>query len=115
METFETVNKASLVNSRGVKYFAFKSTLNPHYWKVWLHIFMGYLALMAVLAGVMWLQKTYASYFWLTIPAGGLFIGYWVAYINLFMHEAAHYNIAADRRQNDLIANIFIGLLLLIL
>ena len=36
---------------------------------------------------------------------GAVGIGYAIAYLQLFIHEAAHYNLAATRRANDLIAD----------
>ena len=36
---------------------------------------------------------------------GAVGIGYVVAYLQLFIHEAAHYNLAADRRANDRFAD----------
>ncbi len=112
METFETVNKALIADTRGVKYLDFRNTLTPLYKVVWVHIGTGYLALIAVLAGAVYSQKMLPHYFWLTIPVSGLLIGYLVAGINLFMHEASHYNFAADKKRNDLLANLFIGLLI---
>jgi fatty acid desaturase len=40
---------------------------------------------------------------------GALSVGYWMAYIQLFLHEAGHFGLARDRRRNDLLANLFIG------
>jgi fatty acid desaturase len=45
------------------------------------------------------------------VVAGACVYGYALAYILLFFHEAAHYNIARDRARNDRLANVFIGLL----
>ena len=43
------------------------------------------------------------------IPLGALMIGYWLAFIQLFIHEAAHFNILPDRKWNDRWANAFIA------
>ena len=40
-----------------------------------------------------------------------MFFGYVLAYIQLFFHEAAHFNIARNRKWNDILANVFIGLI----
>jgi fatty acid desaturase len=42
---------------------------------------------------------------------GCILIGYTLAYINLFFHEAAHYLVAPRRDWNDWLANLFIGVL----
>lgn len=108
---FESIKKSTIVNSKGEKYNEFKATLKPVYSIVWFHISLGYIALIATLLGVWYLQQYYATYFYLTIPLAAVLIGYIIAYIHLFIHEAAHYNIAPDRKQNDKLANIFIGLI----
>lgn len=109
--SFETIKKSSITNSKGVKYTEFKAGLKPLFGLVWFHILLGYLAITATLLAAGWLQNHYRSFFWLTIPLGALLTGYLIAYVHLFIHEAAHYNIAADRRKNDRLANVFIGLI----
>lgn len=109
--SFETIKKSSITNSKGVKYTEFKAGLKPRFGLVWFHILLGYLAITATLLAAGWLQNHYRSFFWLTIPLGALLTGYLIAYVHLFIHEAAHYNIAADRRKNDRLANVFIGLI----
>lgn len=111
MEKFETVNKATIINSRGVKYLDFRNQLTPKYALVWFDIFLGYFALISTLLATGFLQKSHPRLWIVTIPAGSFLVGYAVAYIHLFMHEASHYNIAGDKRTNDLLANLFIGLL----
>ena len=32
---------------------------------------------------------------------GFVFVGYWIAYLQLFLHEGAHWNLAADRETSD--------------
>lgn len=108
---FETIKKSSIVNSKGVKYTEFKAGLKPNYPLVWFHIILGYLALIGVLVAAGYLQNNYTSYFWATIPVAAILIGYIIAYIHLFIHEASHYNIAADRKRNDMLSNLFIGLI----
>ncbi len=45
----------------------------------------------------------------LTLAAGAL-LGVAIAFLNLFLHEAAHYNIHPVRRVNDLLADALIGI-----
>ena len=111
MQSFETVNKATIVNSKGVNYIDFRNSLTPRYDIVWLDIFTGYLALAVVLALAIFMQVKYPAWFALTIPVGALILGYIVSALHLFIHEASHYHLASDRKQNDLLSNIFLGLL----
>lgn len=103
-------SKAELANREGVKYTAFRASLRPKYGLVWTHIALGYVALVAVLLGCGRLQRQGAPW-WLIVPVGALLTGYLLAYIHLFIHEAAHYNLAAKRKTNDRLANLFIGLI----
>ncbi len=43
------------------------------------------------------------------VLAGGLVIGYTLQFLNLFFHEATHYNIVPGRRRNDAVANVLMG------
>ncbi len=38
-------------------------------------------------------------------------MGLWIDYIFLFEHEAAHYNIAPNKKLNDILSNVFLGLI----
>ncbi len=110
-ETFETIDKAELVNSEGVYYLDFRKTLTPRYHIVWFDIFLGYFALLFVLAIAAYAEKKWSACFLLIIPIGALLVGYIVSALHLFIHEASHYNLASDRKRNDLLSNIFLGLL----
>ena len=103
-------SRAELVNREGVKYTAFRASLRPKYGLVWTHIALGYVTLVVVLLGCGWLQLQGAPW-WLIVPVGALLTGYLLAYIHLFIHEAAHYNLAPVRKTNDRLANLFIGLI----
>ena len=48
----------------------------------------------------------------LLVPLWGFLVGFFFAYIQLFIHEAGHFNIHPNKRINDVLANIFIGLLI---
>lgn len=108
---FESINKMELVNTDGLSYKDFKKTLEPDYVEVWRDILMGIIALVITVVGIFVLSNTLPIY--LSIPLSLIcapLIGYWVAYIQLFFHEAAHYNIAKDKKLNDKLANMFIGI-----
>lgn len=99
--------RGALVNAQGVSYNDFAQTLKPKFPQVYRDIALGYvsLALTLIIA-----QSLSGAGWGFIIPVilGAGFIGYWMAYLNLFMHEAAHFNIAPSRKYNDLLANILI-------
>lgn len=79
-------------------YVDFRRGLTPDYRRVGRDIGLGYGALAATLAA------TGAIGPW-AIPAGVVLAGLLIAYLQLFIHEAAHYGLAPDRAANDRIAN----------
>jgi fatty acid desaturase len=111
IENFETIRKSSILNSKGVKYTDFRATLKPNFAIVWFHVAMGYLALIATLSASIFVQMHYPTFFYLNIPLAAVLLGYEIAYIQLFIHEAAHFNVALDKKKNDWLANIFFGLM----
>ena len=107
---FEPVSKTKLINAEGVTYSDFKKGLTPNFLKVWVDIALGYIALTCIGAALFFLQNQLNVY-WL-IPVAlmsAVLIGYFIAYIQLFFHEASHYNIARSKELNDILANLFIG------
>jgi len=78
--------------------------------RVWLDIAGGYAGLLLSAWGTTWLGRAYPSYWPLAAVVGALGIGYSMAFIQLFFHEAAHYNVARTRAANDRLANAFIGI-----
>ena len=103
------LRRNALVDSAGVAFRDFRRTLTPRYGLVWVHIAMGYLALALTGAAVVLTADLAPP--WLRVGVAALLIGFWQAFIQLFFHEAAHYNIAPDRRRNDRLANLFVGAL----
>ena len=79
-------------------YAEFRRTLTPDYRRVRRDIALGYAALAGAVAA------TGTIGYW-AIPAGALTIGFFIAYLQLFIHEAAHFGLAADRAANDRIAD----------
>jgi len=105
----EAVDRSGLKNARGRGYREFRKSLHPRHRLVWLHLMGGYAALAATTA-ILWEA-------WAVSPAvgvlaavlGGASYGYFISYIQLFFHEAAHYNLAPGRAWNDRLANLLIG------
>ncbi len=99
----------TLVNSKGIKYLDFKGTLTPKYYLVWLHLLLGYLALVVIAVAIVGLHTYRPELFPLSVLLGGVLLGYVIAHNQLFLHEATHYNLTKSRKLNDLLANLFIG------
>ncbi|MCC6581981.1 MAG: fatty acid desaturase [Phycisphaeraceae bacterium] len=99
--------RIALIEETGGKYREFLQTLTPHYHKVWRDIVFGYLML-ALSLYIAWLLQP-GAWFLIGVPLGGLLIGYWVAYIQLFIHEAAHYNLWHDKNASDRLGDLFIA------
>lgn len=110
MKTPEEYNKNEIANKRNTGYIEFKKKLAPDYFKVWLDLLSGLIMLPVIGIFVFMLNYYFPYLFILWILAGSVLLGYLMAYIQLFFHEAAHYNIAKGKKTNDILANIFIGL-----
>jgi fatty acid desaturase len=100
-----------LKNSEGIGYHEYKRQLTPYWIRVLLDITLIYLALGLLVAlmyygssGPLLKQLLYGV-------IGGLFFGYCIQSLSLFMHEAAHFNIAPGRDRNDLLADVFLGVI----
>jgi fatty acid desaturase len=97
-----------IISSYGEKYVDFRKTLKPKYHIVWRDIVLGYVAIILLMAVSLFLEKSLTTHFWLFIPAFSFIGGYIIAYLQLFCHEAIHFNLHPDRKLNDVIANIFL-------
>ena len=100
--------KGMLVSSDGVPYRDFRRGLTPRYGRVWRDIGLGYLVLFGIPVGLLvWNPELPLAI--LAALAGALVIGFVLAYINNFFHEAAHYNLHRDRAANDRLTNLTMG------
>ncbi len=107
----EQIKRNGISDSNGLSFSAYKKTLKPKFSLVWRDIFLGYLALIGISAALIIFQDRYAELAIVYVIVGALLIGYFQAYLNLFMHEAAHFNIHKDRELNDHLANWLICIL----
>lgn len=98
-----------LVNDEGLRYADFIKTLTPNYTRLYLDIALGYFALIVTFAFVraVPVEMDYGPLF--TVFAGAISIGFWIAYLQLFLHEGAHFNFASDRGQSDFLCNILVA------
>ena len=79
---------------------------------VWAQLLSGYGALLLVSAAIVAVETHFPSWWPVTLLVGSVLYGYGVAFIHLFIHEAAHFNLARGRKWNDRLANVFVGLLI---
>jgi fatty acid desaturase len=98
-----------LVDGSGRSLKEFRRGLVLRVGRVWLDIAGGYLGMFAAVFATAWLGRAYPSYWPFSVALGALGIGYSMAFIQLFFHEAVHFNIASRRPLNDFLANVFIG------
>lgn len=107
----QSINLDSLVNRTGIRYPQFRRTLTPRYGKAWLNLSFGYFGLLALGAIAAAVDRNWPAF---TVPAillVGMGMGHVIAYIQLFFHEAAHFNLAPGKALNDILTNLFIGVL----
>ena len=100
--------RSTLVDGQGRSYKEFRTGLTPRYGLVWLQISLGYVVLAAVLTGLAMLDPGFPASI-IAAAVGALLIGYTLAYLNNFFHEAAHYNLLPNRRANDRATNAALG------
>ena len=104
--------KSTLVNKEGLSYHDFKKTLRPHYNKIAFDITIGWLAFAGCIAAGSYIEQI--ENIWVKIIlfiADAMLLGFITSYLSNFFHEAAHYNLSNDKNRNDLLANIFLGIL----
>jgi fatty acid desaturase len=111
VNNLESIKQREVVSESNIPYPAFKQGLKPKYGIVWRDITLGYVALALILLGVI-VAGLYLPLIWmlLVVPVGAFASGYFLAYLNLFIHEASHHNIHSDRKANDKLANLFLCL-----
>jgi len=98
-----------IVSSSGERWLDFRKSLTPRYLIVWRDIGLCYFAL-----GIAVALLSVASLTWNSValliaaPPLTVWLGYWLASLNNFMHEAAHHNLAKKQSTNDILANTFV-------
>lgn len=90
-------------------YSQWRKNLRPFYKVVWRDIFLGWVSLISIAVASIALCNT--SFDFINILFSSMLFGFALAYLSLFLHEAAHFNLTASKKYNDLLANIFLCLL----
>ena len=103
--------RSRLTDHNGVRLIDFVRGLEPKYWRVYFDIGIGYAALIAIIVLVGHGQSVGLSPILLT-ALGAVLVGYWLQYLSLFIHEAAHWNLTAKKKSNDLLCNLLISWLI---
>jgi fatty acid desaturase len=98
-----------IANSRGTRYVDFVKTLSPHYGRLFLDIGLGYSALLLTCVLVVALPANGVMPGWLAASLGAPLIGFWIANLQLFIHEGAHFNFSPDRSRSDILCNFLIA------
>jgi fatty acid desaturase len=113
-EVLDALDRATLVDAAGLAYLAFKPTLVPRWGRVWLDIASGWMAIALCGFALVWFSGRSLAGDAALAAAGALAFGFLIAYLHLFLHEGAHFNLHPDRARNDALCNLavsgFIGL-----
>lgn len=106
--------KILLKDKTGQSYNEFKKTLKPHYSIVLRDIALGWfsLVILFLISGIIFSYYPGLYLNLVVMLATSILAGLIVAYLVNFFHEAAHYNLAPDKRTNESYANLFIGVLI---
>lgn len=95
-----------LVSDAGEPFDALRRRLVPRYERVWRDIGAYYLALIGGFALHCLLSASGGVVLGLlSAPLFALWLGYWIAALVNFVHEAAHFNLHRDKRTNDRLAD----------
>lgn len=86
-----------------------RTTLTPRYGRARRELAMAFLLMAAGLGlHAVFARRSGEPAAFLLAPLVALWVGYWLAAVICFLHEAAHYNLHADKRINDRLANLLL-------
>jgi len=105
----QLLKKADLVDPSGLSYREYRRGLTPRYGVAWLQIAGGWLACITLVSIHVTLADRSIITAAIATPLFAMLIGFSVAYIQLFLHEAAHWNLHPRRGGNDLLTDLFVG------
>lgn len=105
----ENISFEEVADPDGTSYITFRKNLKPAYRKVKTDITKGHFFLLLTLTTIALLIKSGLFTTIMLFPAA-LVIGYILAYLHLFIHAAAHYNLHPVKHINDRISDYAIGI-----
>jgi fatty acid desaturase len=108
--TFATL-RGKLIGRNGERYVAFVREMKPRYAIVYRDIAIGYV-LLAASFGLTVIAPAWGAPKLIAALLGACLVGYWVAYLQLFLHEGTHYNLAATKDRSDRICDFAISWLI---
>jgi hypothetical protein len=109
--TFAAI-RSELRDADGTPLTALLKGLKPDYGQVWRDLALGHLGLVWSCASTVWLAQLGLVGTVFAVVCGAASIGFWIAYIQLFIHEGAHANLAANRKTSDLLCDALVGWLI---
>lgn len=107
-ERLKDFKKTEILNSEGVNFSDFRKELSPRYPIVLRDILLGWGGLILLIALAIF---SGSEGWWISILPISCLIGYVIAYLQLFLHEAAHFNLCKSKSLNDRLCNGFVSLL----
>ncbi len=105
----QLLKKTEIVDPSGVSYREFRKALTPRYGVAWLQIATGWVACAALVAAHAAVADRSIFGATVTVPLFAVGIGFFLAYLQLFLHEAAHWNLHPSRGANDALTDVFIS------
>jgi fatty acid desaturase len=108
VRNLEDIRYAEVLHPRGASYEDWRKKLKPDYFIVYRDIILGYLAIALVLFFSSLIKVRPPLVFIIGVFLTSILIGFLLAYLSLFLHEAGHFNLHTDKKKNDLLAVIFI-------
>lgn len=104
--------RPAIVDTRGVRYIDFLKTLSPRYSRLFFDIALGYTALIVTCVLVVALPAYGVLPAWVAAGLGALSVGFWIAYLHVFIHEGAHFNFSPNTVRSDMLCNLLIAWLI---
>src|SRR6478672_1442234 len=111
MNNLEEISYKDVRHQNSLTYAEWRKELRPAYAIVWRDIFLGYLGLVAIIFLSTKVEFSKPLIFILGVVLGSLLVGVLLAYLALFLHEAGHFNLHPNKKTNDRLATIFLGVL----
>jgi fatty acid desaturase len=94
-----------LVNSQGISYTEFKKDLKSNFFLIFINFFTPLVMIYLAILPMQFISGLYIVLY--CIPCS-IWVGFWIQAYTLHFHEAAHFNLAPNKRINDLLSNILL-------